>query len=79
MRSSYYMSCSKPMLTTTPVYYWISWKDSLIAFGFGQDIGKGTLMICNEPKAVDMINATVTVNGTIYVPFRYYVGPKGQQ
>lgn len=75
--ANYVIANSKPPLNEVPGHYWISWLDGLIAFGFGEDIGQKTLMISNAFNAVEMQNATAIVNGTISIPFRYYVGPSG--
>lgn len=67
----------KPSANGSPGYYWISWKNGLVVFGFGQDIGKGTLMVHNDHQPVEIHNATASLYGTLNVPFRYYVGMTG--
>lgn len=73
----YYTINAKPPVYESPGYYWVSWNSGLFVVGFGQDIGKRTLVVYNGGKTIDIYNATVCVAGTLTVPFRYYVGVTG--
>ena len=70
----YYAINAKPPDYESPGYYWVSWKNGLFVVGFGQDIGKRTLMVHNGGQTIDIDSATACVAGTLTVSFRYYVG-----
>ena len=68
---------AKPPSNESPGYYWISWKNGLIVFGYGQDIGRQLLLFYNSAQPIEIYNATASVVGTLTIPFRYYVGATG--
>ena len=77
MAAFYSIVNGKPSSSGSPGNYWISWKNGLVVFGYGQDIGKQLLLLYNNAQPIEIHNATSSVYGTLTIPFRYYVGITG--